>query len=317
MQKSVFLSELAKIDEGLSKLKARPITVNESLIAKTPINVHVISEEVKEAARVSQFLEAVNHANSRVATTETQNIPPPRQQGSWKRLNKVDLPSKPVENSSTVESVLSTKRVCEELSDPIGLPNLIGAQEKEKFKEFTATIPAKLATIPRQRTKWKPPDARSFKMNFDGAIFRQENKSGIGVVIRDDTGAVITSLAQTIAPPFQPIDIEAIAAARALEFGEEIGIIEAVLEGDSELIINSLKGGGHSIVSVEPLLHDTMVFSNCYVKLLYSHCRRDGNRLARSLARYFINVSSYVVWMEGVPDPLFTVVQQDVANLAN
>ncbi|XP_023886226.1 uncharacterized protein LOC111998354 [Quercus suber] len=204
-----------------------------------------------------------------------------------------------------------------QLNKPCCPSDLIGAQEKEKFKEFTATIPAKLATIPRQRTKWKPPDARSFKMNFDGAIFRQENKSGIGVVIRDDTGAVITSLAQTIAPPFQPIDIEAIAAARALEFGEEIGIIEAVLEGDSELIINSLKGGGHSIVSVEPLLHDTMVFSNCYVKLLYSHCRRDGNRLARSLARYFINVSSYVVWMEGVPDPLFTVVQQDVANLAN
>ena len=43
----------------------------------------------------------------------------------------------------------------------------------------------------------------------------------------------------------------------------------------------------------------------------------DGNRLAHSLTRYFINVSSYVVWMEGVPDPLFTVVQQDVANLAN
>ena len=98
---------------------------------------------------------------------------------------------------------------------------------------------------------------------------------------------------------------------------ERNGITEAVLEGDLELIINSLKGGGHSIVSMEPLLHDAMVFSNCYAKLLYSHCRRDGNRLVYSLARYSINVSSYVVWMEGVPDPLFTVVQQDVANLAN
>ena len=137
------------------------------------------------------------------------------------------------------------------------------------------------------------------------------------MVIRDHTGAVIASLAQTIALALQPIEIEAIANAQALEFGEEIGITKAVLEGDSELIINSLKGGGHSIVSVEPLLHDAIVFSNCYAKLLYSHCRRDGNRLAHSLARYSINVSSYVVWMEGVPNPLFIVVQQDVANLAN
>ena len=127
----------------------------------------------------------------------------------------------------------------------------------------------------------------------------------------------MASLGQTVAPAMQPIKIEAVAAARALEFGEELGITEAILEGDSEQIINSLKGGGHSIALVEPLLHDAMVFSSCYAKLLYSHCRRDGNRLAHSLARYSINVSSYVVWMEGVPDPLYTVVQQDVANLAS
>ena len=50
-------------------------------------------------------------------------------------------------------------------------------------------------------------------------IFRQENKIGIGVVIRDNLGAIIASLAQLIAPAFQPIEIEAIAVARALEFG--------------------------------------------------------------------------------------------------
>nr|POE45742.1 hypothetical protein CFP56_46514 [Quercus suber] len=187
VQKDAFLSELAEIDEGLSKLKAGKITVNESLIAKNPINVHVTSEEVKEAARVSQVLEGVNHANSCVATTKTQNISPPRQQGSWKRLNKADLPNKPVENSSTVESVLSTKRVYEELSNPNGLPS--------------------------------KKHAVSFEINSS----KQENKSGIGVDIHDHTGAIIASLAQTIAPALQPIEIEAIAA-RALEFGEEIGI---------------------------------------------------------------------------------------------
>ena len=160
------------------------------------------------------------------------------------------------------------------------------------------------------------PDVSCFKINFDGAIFRQENKSGIGVVIRDHTGAVIASLTQLTAPALQPIEIEAIAASRALEFGQEIGITEAVLEGDSELIINSLKVGGQSIASVEPLLQDAIVFSNCYSKLLYSHCRREGNRLSHNLARYSINVSNYVVWMEEVPNPLFTVVQQDVTNMA-
>ena len=78
VQKETFLSELAEIDEGLSKLKVGPFIVTDSLIAKIPINAHVTGEEVKEAARVSQVLEEVNHANTRAATSETQTIPAPR-----------------------------------------------------------------------------------------------------------------------------------------------------------------------------------------------------------------------------------------------
>ena len=132
--------------------------------------------------------------------------------------------------------------------------DLITAQAKKRLDEFNATIPPQPPAMPRPRTKWKPPDVSGFKINFDRTIFRQENKSGIRVVIWDHSGAVIASLAQLTAPALQPIEIEAIAAARALEFGQEIGITEAVLKGDSELIINSLKVGGQSIASVEPLL---------------------------------------------------------------
>ena len=171
--------------------------------------------------------------------------------------------------------------------------------------------------MPRPRVKWKPPDASCFKINFDEAIFRNENKSGIGVVTRDHTGSIIASLAQLISPALQAVEIEAIAAARALEFGNEISISEAVLEGDSELIIESLKVGGNTIASVEALIQDTIVFSSFFSKLLFSHCRRDGNKLAHSLARYSINVSNYVVWMEEVPHSLFSVAQNDLITLTN
>ena len=33
------------------------------------------------------------------------------------------------------------------------------------------------------------------KINFDGAIFKTENRGGIGVVIRDHIGAILASLA--------------------------------------------------------------------------------------------------------------------------
>ena len=82
-------------------------------------------------------------------------------------------------------------------------------------------------------------------------------------------------------------------AARALEFGHEIGLTEAILEGDSELIVNSLKSGRTNMAFVEPLIQDANIFSASYTKLLYSHCRRDGNKLAHNLTRFSIHVPNY------------------------
>ena len=83
------------------------------------------------------------------------------------------------------------------------------------------------------------------------------------------------------------------------------------------MIIESSKAGGNTITSVEPLIQDAIIFSSFNSKLLYSHCRREDNKLAHSLARYSINVFDYVVWMKEVPNPLFSIAQHDLANLAN
>ena len=123
LHNNTFLSKLVEIDVGLSNLKAGPSTINDPLSADISINEHVITEEANEAARVSHVQGAVTHASTRAAKTETQNTQPPRQQGSWKRLNKADAPSKTDKITNTVESVLSTKRVYEELSHSNGLPS--------------------------------------------------------------------------------------------------------------------------------------------------------------------------------------------------
>ena len=59
--------------------------------------------------------------------------------------------------------------------------------------------------------------------------------------------------------------------------------------------MNSLKAGGGTIASVESLIQDAIIFLGLYTKLLYSHGRRDSNKLAQSLVRYSIHVSDNVV----------------------
>ena len=139
------------------------------------------------------------------------------------------------------------------------------SQAKEKLAEYFAVLPPILLAAPKPKERWKPPDASLVKINFDGAIFRDENRSGIGVVVRTHTGAILASLAQSIYLALHPTEIEAIAAARALEFGHELGLTKAVLEGDSELIVNLLKTGRATLTSVEPLIQKAFIFSGLYI----------------------------------------------------
>ena len=86
-----------------------------------------------------------------------------------------------------------------------------------------------------------------YKINFDGAFFVKENCAGVGAVIRNEQGLVMASLSQKIPLPFIVIEVEALAARRAVKFAAELGLDQIVLEGDSEILINTLQHGCRSL----------------------------------------------------------------------
>ena len=94
---------------------------------------------------------------------------------------------------------------------------------------------------------WHPPNASWYKINFDGAFFVKENCAGVGVVIRNEQGLVMASLSQKIPLPFIVIEVEALAARRAVKFAAELGLDQIVLEGDSKILINTLQHGCRSL----------------------------------------------------------------------
>ena len=63
-------------------------------------------------------------------------------------------------------------------------------------------------------------------------------------------------------------------------------------------------------------MEDVRVLAGSCSKLLYSHTRRDGNKLAHSLARFAVNISSFLVWMESVSSHFNDVYQADLAGIS-
>ena len=103
------------------------------------------------------------------------------------------------------------------------------------------------------------------------------------------------------------------AATRALEFAREVGISEAVLEGDSLLVIKALETKDVGLAPFGLLIQDAYSFIPTFCLLSYSHTKREGNLVAHDLAKLAVTIPNCVVWMEDVPSD---VVDSYQANLA-
>ena len=86
----------------------------------------------------------------------------------------------------------------------------------------------------------KLPLTNYYKVNFNGAIFKESNAGGIGVVIRDNAGMVIATLSQKVHGTHTVEMIEALAAKRAIIFAKEVGVADLEFEGDAENVIRDL-----------------------------------------------------------------------------
>ena len=109
-------------------------------------------------------------------------------------------------------------------------------------------------------------------------------KAGLGVVVHDCQGKAIDSLSEQAPLPFLPVIMEAMAAARVMSFAQELGITEFMLEGDSEVVINTLRSKEASLSSFGHLLEFTkslLVTTKC---IAFSYVRRTSNKVAHNLA---------------------------------
>ena len=153
-------------------------------------------------------------------------------------------------------------------------------------------------------------------MNFDGALFCQEHRAGIGVVIRNEEGVVIASLSHQIHLPSTVLEVETMATRRALEFAMEIGVHKVILEGDCEILIKALQSNSHSLSQFGHLAKDVKYLASKFQSYNLSHVHRQCNVVTHTLAKRAILNPHLLVWMEYVPPDILSVLQADLEGLS-
>ena len=150
------------------------------------------------------------------------------------------------------------------------------------------------------------------KINCDGATFKEQNKSGVGVVIRDRNRMVLASMAKQIPQLYTALEIEAMAASSVLSFASQLGFHRGILEFDSLVLVSALLKNSTYLSTDGLLLDDIRFYASFFNQLLYSHVKREGNKVAHKLAKHALCISDFLVWMEDVPPPIRSVVQDDM-----
>ena len=108
-------------------------------------------------------------------------------------------------------------------------------------------------------------------------FFSNENKFGLGVVIRNNFGLVIASCSEKLSKAYTCEEIEALTAVKALSFALELGITKAVLEGDSLVVFKVLIYEDGFLAPDGLLVEDAKILSQGFNQLLYPYTKRECN----------------------------------------
>ena len=123
---------------------------------------------------------------------------------------------------------------------------------------------------------------------------------------------VLASMAKQIPQLYTALEIEAMAASSVLSFASQLGFHRGILEFDSLVLVSALLKNSTYLSTDGLLLDDIRFYASFFNQLLYSYVKREGNKVAHKLAKHALCISDFLVWMEDVPPPIRSVVQDDM-----
>ena len=189
----------------------------------------------------------------------------------------------------------------------------VNAMARDSLQEFhTANPPHCGPSPPPAPVKWSPPPGVWVKANFDGALFKELDYAGLGVIIRNDLGLVMAASSQVIPLPASVEMVEVLAARNAICLARDLQFSRVIVEGDSEVVIKALNCPTVPSSSIGHIIRDIKIIFAAFNDIRFCHTRRQGNKVAHSLARRACKFSPYNVWMEDVPPDILSVYLPDL-----
>ena len=154
-----------------------------------------------------------------------------------------------------------------------------------------------------------------YKLNFDAAVFMEQQRSGVGAIIRNAQGEVIAGMSAKGPYVRDSKETKALACRQAVVFAMEAGFSELVVEGDNSLVMRTISGLSCHDSLLGHIYDDFCVYLNGMWQISISCIKRGGNIIAHSLAKYAKNIDDVIYWIEDSPPLTVKALYQDSLHI--
>jgi len=185
----------------------------------------------------------------------------------------------------------------------------MGAKESLQIYREVNTFPSTSNSrdFPSQ-SSWNPSNADTVKVNWDAAVDKRKNLMGVGVIARNNSGAVLAAQCAVQRFILDPAIAEVIGAKMGAKLGRTLGLHSIFLEGDASVVVSALNREedefsrlGSIIVATRKILRE---FPVCKV----GSVRRSCNKAAHQLARLAVSQALNQIWMDSYPSCISEIV---------
>ena len=140
-----------------------------------------------------------------------------------------------------------------------------------------------------------------YKAKVDGDIFKETNKVGIGVVVRDSQGWVLVALSEKVEGVQDAEVIEALAIWQAIKFAIKTSFNCVIIESDSLSVVKAIQDTAESTYHIGNIIDDVKLLSKALKSCEFHHTKREANQVAHTLAHNAIHVDIEMAWIEEIP----------------
>jgi hypothetical protein len=164
---------------------------------------------------------------------------------------------------------------------------------------------------PSLPVQWRKPPQGFVKLNWDAALEKNQRLIGVGVVARHFEGKVIAAKCSSQRYISDSSVAEAFGARLCTEFGLFLGLRSVIFEGDALEVVQELNRVNEDAGHLGNLIGDIRVLLRRFDCWSFAHVKREGNKVAHSLAKYAISHPQSRVWFNSFPSCVLGLVSSE------